>query len=111
MERRATLHDANRVSFSNVSSYRYQKQVALELPGKGTIHGDIAWGGNWFFLISDHQQDLSVSKSDALLAYTSLIREEIEKQGITGKDNAQIDQIELLTDRNRCTCRRSAAGL
>lgn len=91
----ATLRDANRVSVRNVSSYRYKKHVPLVLPGIGTIHGDIAWGGNWFFLVSDHGQDLSTRNSDALLTYTSCIRRELERQGITGKDDGLIDHIEL----------------
>ncbi len=48
-----TVHDAHRVSFENVPSYRHRRAVSLEVPGIGTVSGDVAWGGNWFFLVSD----------------------------------------------------------
>ncbi len=41
-----TLHDDGRVSISNVPSYRYRAHVPVDVPGYGTCHGDIAWGGN-----------------------------------------------------------------
>src|SRR5690606_9284178 len=50
----ATLHEDRSVSVRNVPAYRYRKDVQLEVPGIGRVVGDIAWGGNWFFLIADH---------------------------------------------------------
>ena len=49
-----TLHADGSVSIENVRAYRYRQQVALDVPGFRRIHGDIAWGGNWFFLVNDH---------------------------------------------------------
>ena len=51
----ATLHPDGAVSITNVPSYRYRSAVAIEVPEYGTMHGDIAWGGNWFFLVADHR--------------------------------------------------------
>ncbi|MBP3365078.1 MAG: proline racemase family protein, partial [Pseudomonas sp.] len=47
----ATLHPDGKVTVGNVPSYRYRQQVAVEVPGHGRVQGDIAWGGNWFFLV------------------------------------------------------------
>src|SRR4051812_21301677 len=47
-----TPHDAHRVTVRNVPSYRHRKGATIEVPGHGTVSGDIAWGGNWFFLVS-----------------------------------------------------------
>ena len=58
----ATLIDDCRVSVRNVPSRRYRKAVPVNVPGHGTVTGDIAWGGNWFFLVSDHGQDLRLSR-------------------------------------------------
>lgn len=90
-----TLHDEHRVTIENVPSYRYAKQVPLQLPDGQTIHGDVAWGGNWFFLVNDHDKQLSLEQVDALTAYTWTIRQELARQGITGADHAEIDHVEL----------------
>lgn len=90
-----TLHDQHRVSVDNVPCYRYRQQVPLELPGYGRVHGDIAWGGNWFFLIAGHDQNLHASRTEQLTAYCTLVRQQLQAQGITGKDAAEIDHIEL----------------
>ena len=63
--------------------------------GIGTVTGDIAWGGNWFFLVSDHGQAIEYANADALVEYTWAIRKALEEQGITGADNGVIDHIEL----------------
>ena len=90
-----TLHDKHLVSVDNVPCYRYRKAVALDLPGQGQIHGDIAWGDNWFFLIADHNQALDANRTDHLTAYCTTVRQQLQVQGITGKDGAEIDHIEL----------------
>ena len=90
-----TLHDQYRVSVDNVPCYRHRQQVPLALPDYGLVHGDIAWGGNWFFLIADHGQRLEISEADSLSNYCTLVREQLKAQQITGKDGAEIDHIEL----------------
>src|ERR1700690_325152 len=49
----------NKVSVRNIPAYRHLKQVGVEIDGR-TIHGDVAWGGNWFFLIHDHGLDVNL---------------------------------------------------
>ena len=84
-----------RTTIENVPSYRLAKQVAVDVPGIGRLHGDIAWGGNWFFLVNDHGQELALSRVDALTEFAWRIRGALTAQGITGADGAEIDHIEL----------------
>ena len=91
----ATLQDDHRVSVQNVSSYRSRKSVVVEVPGHGPVTGDISWGGNWFFLVSDHGQDLQLAKWKELSELTLKIRDALAKNGITGADGGEIDHIEL----------------
>ena len=91
----ATLHPDGRVSVQNVPAYRHLKQVAVDVPGHGKIRGDVAWGGNWFFLVTEHPMRLSTQDLDALTEYTWKIREQLQRNGITGRDGAEIDHIEL----------------
>ena len=89
------LIDDNNVSIDNVPSYRYKKQITINVPQLGPITGDIAWGGNWFFLVSDHGQDLEIANIDQLTTYSWQIRQALNAQGFTGKGNQEIDHVEL----------------
>jgi 4-hydroxyproline epimerase len=90
-----TLEDQHRVTLENVPSYRFAHDVHVEVPGHGTVAGDIAWGGNWFFLVHDHGQELHASRVEELTAFTWQIRQAIERAGITGAEGGHIDHIEL----------------
>ncbi len=91
----ATLHPDGRVSVQNVPSFRYLKSVEVNLPNRGKVRGDVAWGGNWFFLINDHPMRLSLDELDALTEYTWEVRQRLKESEITGSDGAEIDHIEL----------------
>ncbi len=65
-------------------------------PGHGIVHGDVAWGGNWFFLCDDHGQTLAASAVAELTAFASRLREALQRHGVTGRDGADIDHIELV---------------
>jgi 4-hydroxyproline epimerase len=90
-----TLHEDGSVSVRNVPAYRHLHQVAVELPGHGTVRGDVAWGGNWFFLVSEHGQRVAGDNLAALTDYTAALRKALAAQGITGAEGAEIDHIEL----------------
>jgi len=90
-----TLHEDGSVSVRNVPAYRHLHQVAVELPGHGTVRGDVAWGGNWFFLVSEHGQRVASDNLAALTDYTAALRRALAAQGITGANGAEIDHIEL----------------
>jgi 4-hydroxyproline epimerase len=90
-----TLEDPNHVTIENVASYRTVRAMAVDVPGLGTVHGDVAWGGNWFFLVSDHGQVLDLAHVEHLTDVACRIRQQLEARGITGADGAEIDHIEL----------------
>ncbi len=94
----ATLHEDRSVSVDNVPSYRYRKDFVVEVPELGCVTGDIAWGGNWFFLIADHGLSVAADNLDALTDYTWKVRQALESQGIRGEDGGVIDHIELFAD-------------
>jgi 4-hydroxyproline epimerase len=86
---------ANTVTIDNVPSYRHASAVNIDVPGHGCVTGDVAWGGNWFFLVSDHGQQLELSRVAELTEFTWRIRRALARQGITGAMGAAIDHIEL----------------
>jgi 4-hydroxyproline epimerase len=94
----AELHDDASVTVRNVPAYRYKTDVALDVPDLGRVHGDIAWGGNWFFLVSDHGQTLEFERVEALTDAAWAIRETLEANNVTGEGGALIDHIELFAD-------------
>lgn len=87
--------DRHTASISNVASYRYRKEVPLDIPGHGTVHGDIVWGGNWFFLCHDHGLNVGPANVEMLTRFAKSIRQQLDEQSITGEDNGLIDHIEL----------------
>lgn len=91
------LHADGSVSVRNVPSYLYRASVPVAVPGYGELVGDIAWGGNWFFLISEHGFDLELAEREALIAFTTAVRGALAESGITGKDGAFIDHVEVFS--------------
>lgn len=91
----AELHADGAVTVRNVPAWRQAKAVALEVPGYGRVVGDVAWGGNWFFLVAEHGQPIDIGNVQALTEFTWAIRQALPKAGITGAQGAEIDHIEL----------------
>ena len=94
----AELHADGSVTVDNVASYRSRAQVRVEVPGYGAVTGDVAYGGNWFFLVSGHGLELGVHNVEALTARSAAIASALVQAGITGDDGALIDHIELFAD-------------
>ena len=91
----ATLYADGAVTLRNVPAYRYRQRVPVEVPGHGRVEGDIAWGGNWFFLVAEHQETLELSNVERLTTFTWALLKALEAQGIQGEDGALIDHVEL----------------
>lgn len=89
------LLDDGRVAVENVESYRLAAGVVLDVPGHGRVQGDVAWGGNWFFITGDCPCPLAPSHLRELTAYTEAIRATLVRDGITGAQGAEIDHIEI----------------
>ena len=90
------LLDEQRVRVSNVPSYRYRSEVCIELPCGRSVTGDIAWGGNWFYLCGEPDLPITLSNLTELMKLTTDIRQQLAFHGITGRDGAEIDHIELI---------------
>ncbi len=89
------LLDAHEVAIDNVPSWRHRAGVSLDVEGLGSIVGDVAWGGNWFFLVSTPPCDLVPGNIARLTAAAEAVRRELVRRGITGADGAEIDHIEF----------------
>ncbi len=86
----ARLHEDGRVSVRNVASHRKAASVTVEVPGMGLVTGDVAWGGNWFFLVSNHGLKLDISEAGRLTEAASRIRSSVNAQGYP-----EVDHVEL----------------
>jgi 4-hydroxyproline epimerase len=91
----AELHNANEATVNNVPSYRLAKGVKIPVPGFREISGDIAWGGNWFFLTNDCPYPLELRNAETLSSYAWNIRRSLRSNGLTGTDGQEIDHIEI----------------
>jgi 4-hydroxyproline epimerase len=87
----ATLHDSNRVTVRNVPSHRRHKGLAVDVPGYGPVTGDVAWGGNWFFLVADHRETLAVANAERLTEVTWKMRQAVNSQ----LPDIPVDHVEL----------------
>ena len=86
----ATLHQNGDVSVANVPSYRQAKAATVDVPGIGNISGDVAWGGNWFFLVGEHGRELMLADVESLTDFTWRIRQAMNAQGFP-----EVDHVEL----------------
>jgi 4-hydroxyproline epimerase len=93
------LHEDGDVSVENVPAYRLAADVTVDVPGYGAVTGDVAWGGNWFFLVGAYparaELALELANVEALTSFTWAIREALTRAGITGAGGAEIDHVEL----------------
>ena len=86
----ATLNADRTVSVENVASYRKTRAVTVEVEGFGKITGDVAYGGNWFFLVENHGLALTPANVGQLTDCASRIRRAVNAQGFP-----EVDHIEL----------------
>ena len=89
------LLDRNTVRIQNVPSYRYRKAVVVDVPGLGPVTGDIAWGGNWFFLTEQAPCPVNTAHLGALTGAAQAIQDALNAAGITGAEGAAVDHIEI----------------
>ena len=93
-----TLHEDGSVSVRNVPAFRLHHRLAVDVPGYGTVIGDVAWGGNWFFLVTEHTQRVTSDNLQALTQFTTAIQQALEAQGHRGSDGGVIDHVEVFAD-------------
>ena len=98
----AQLDEEGKVEVANVPSYRFATNVTVDVPGFGPVSGDVAWGGNWFFLVKEHSEELALENLDRLMEFTLAVRESLARAGITGRRRSR--------DRSRRTFHAFKAG-
>src|SRR4051812_45710988 len=86
----AALSADGQVSVTNVASWREKKGVTVEVPGLGRITGDIAWGGNRFFLVEQHGQRLELDNVERLTDVSWRIRQALNSQGFPDVDHVEL---------------------
>jgi 4-hydroxyproline epimerase len=89
------LHETGEITIENIPSYRLVKDAVVTVDGIGQVTGDVAWGGNWFFLSHDSPCELELRNLETLTDYTWRIREALRAQGISGLNGQEIDHIEI----------------
>lgn len=91
----ATLDASGAVTIRNVPSRVFLQDVSVQVPGLGEVHGDVAWGGNWFFLTEIPGVPLALEHRAELLRITTQVRDALAASGVVGDDGAVIDHVEL----------------
>ena len=86
----AELHPDGEVSVTNVPSWRAGNAVSIDVPDIGTVVGDVAWGGNWFFLVADHGQDIALANVERLTDYSWRVRRALNAQGYPDVDHIEL---------------------
>ena len=89
------LLSRNEVEVENVPSYRYRKDVQVEVEGLGVVVGDVAWGGNWFFLVASAPLALTAGSIPGLTRAAIAVAQALERAGIRGHGGAKIDHVEF----------------
>jgi len=87
----ACLNPDGTVSVENVPCWRQAQTVRIEVPGHGAVEGDVAYGGNWFYLVKDHLQILEKENVESLTSFTRRVRAAVNGQG-----HPEVDHVELL---------------
>jgi len=86
----AFLDEKGYVKVQNVASWRARKAVTVDVPELGKITGDVAWGGNWFFLVEDHGQVLDINNVETLTDVSWRIRQAVNAQGLPDVDHVEL---------------------
>lgn len=86
----AVLHGDGSVSVTNVPSWRKAAGVSVQVPGHGVVRGDVAWGGNWFFLVEEHGRALELANVETLTDFAWRVRQAVNAQGFP-----EVDHVEL----------------
>jgi len=89
------LESPNRATIENVPSFRRAANVPVQVPSYGEVVGDVAWGGNWFFLIGNPPCPVEPGNVESLMAFTRAVRDSLRRENITGEGGAEIDHIEV----------------
>jgi 4-hydroxyproline epimerase len=89
----AKLHEDGSVSVRNVPSFRKEKAAQIMVPGLGMVTGDVAWAGNWFFLVTAVSASslpaLKLKNIESLTALAWEVRQAVNAQGYPEVDHVE----------------------
>jgi len=91
----AELATDGTVTIENVPAYVHARDVTIDVPGYGAVIGDVAWGGNWFFITHAEQVPVEMAAVGELTRFTVAIQDALRARGITGANGGDIDHIEI----------------
>lgn len=91
----AEILEDGRVAVTNVPSYRLMAGVEVDVPDWGMVKGDVAWGGNWFFLVDGQGPDIAPENLEQLTRFSRAVRRAVAAAGIAGDDGAEVDHVEV----------------
>jgi 4-hydroxyproline epimerase len=86
----ARLNADGEIEVANVPSYRKVRALTVQVPGIGPVTGDVAWGGNWFFLVDGGDRRIALAEVDSLTDFTWRVRQALNSQG-----HPEVDHVEL----------------
>lgn len=92
------LTSPNEATVENVESYCWRRGVAVDVDGIGLVRGDIAWGGNWFFIVHGAPRPLTLQYATELADFAKRVKGALAREAVTGANGAEIDHIELFED-------------
>ncbi len=84
---------ANTVAVKNIESRRVHTAVSVEVEGLGLVTGDVAYSGNWFFIVDPSPVSVTPKNLRALTDATIAVREAVIAQGVCGEDGQPIDHV------------------
>jgi proline racemase len=97
----AELAEDGTVTFENVPARCVAQDVVVNVPGGGKVTGDIAWGGNWFYILHHDAVPLTLQNAGLLTRFTQAIQDQIRAEGIGANEGWAIDHIEISGDPTR----------
>jgi len=86
----AELRQDGTVDVVNVPSYRKARGIEVEVAGIGRVRGDVAWGGNWFFLVDAGDRRLSLPDVESLTEFAWRVRQAVNAQGFPDVDHVEL---------------------
>jgi len=89
------LHDPHTVTVRNVESRLVTEQLTIDVPGFGAVTGDVAYGGNWFYIIDPSPMAVETHNIRALTDLAVAIREAANAQRVPGPGEELIDHVIL----------------
>jgi len=104
---RAELADDGAVTLTNVPARLHACDVAVDVPGYGRVVGDVAYGGNWFFIT--HADDVvpvpvDVAHVRELTRFTQAVQDALDAAGLSRVDAPEggvVDHIEISAPTDR----------